>query len=99
MFNLKSRDTARKGDTLRARKRESAISAEVLDEPVQGVQTEEDLNAVMRRLSKGLLKRVLEAEMTEHLGHESGGAVVNLKGNVRNGASKKTLKGESIFLF
>lgn len=32
----------------------------------------------MRQLSKGLLERVLEAGMTEHPGHDSGGAVVNM---------------------
>ena len=51
----------------------------------------------MRQLSKGLLERVLEAEMTEHLGHESGGTVINPKGNTRNGVSTKTLKGELVF--
>lgn len=77
-----------------ARKRESLISNEVLDELVQGVSSEEDLNAVMRELSKGLLERVLEAELTEHLGHEHGGVVINPESNSRNGVSKKTLKGE-----
>ena len=77
-----------------ARKRETAISDEMLDELVQGVQTEEDLNAVIRQLSKGLLERVLEAEMTEHLGHESGGTVINVEGNTRNGVSHKRVKGE-----
>ena len=48
----------------------------------------------MRQLSKGLLERVLEAEMTEHLGHDSGGIVINAEGNTRNGVGKKTAKGE-----
>ena len=77
-----------------ARKRESVVSTEMLDELVKGIQTEDDLNAVMRQLSKGLLERVLEAEMTEHLGHENGGVVINPEGNTRNGVSKKTVKGE-----
>jgi putative transposase len=78
----------------RQRNRESLFSQEVLDELVSGIQTEEDLTAVMRQLSKGLLERVLEAEMTEHLGHDSGGIVINAEGNTRNGVSKKTVKGE-----
>jgi putative transposase len=32
---------------------------------------------------------VLEAEMTHHLGYESGGAVSNAEGNTRNGKGKK----------
>ena len=77
-----------------ARKRETTVDSELLDELVKGIQTEDDLNAVMRQLSKGLLERVLEAEMTEHLGHENGGAVSNAAGNTRNGASSKRVKGE-----
>lgn len=76
------------------RKRETVVNDEVLDELVKGIQSEEDLNAVMRQLSKGLLERVLEAEMTEHLGHENGGVVINPEGNVRNGVSKKKVKGD-----
>ena len=78
----------------RTRKQESIVGDEILDELVKGIRSEEDLNAVMRQLSKGLLERVLEAEMTEHLGHESGGTVINPEGNTRNGVSTKTLKGE-----
>lgn len=78
----------------RKRQRDAIVSDEVLDELVQGIQTEEDLNAVMRQLSKGLLERVLEAEMTEHLGHENGGVVINPEGNTRNGSSKKKVKGD-----
>ncbi len=77
-----------------ARKRESTVSNEMLDELVAGIRSEEDLNVVMRQLSKGLLERVLEAELTEHLGHENGGVVSNPEGNVRNGVSKKRVKGE-----
>lgn len=77
-----------------ARKRESTVDNEVLDELVKGIRTEDDLNAVMRQLSKGLLERVLEAELSEHLGHENGGIVINPEGNTRNGVSKKKVKGE-----
>ena len=48
----------------------------------------------MRQLSKGLLERMLAAEMTEHLGHENGGVVINPEGNIRNGKIKKTVKGD-----
>ena len=37
---------------------------------------------------------MLETELTEHLGHDPGEVVINPEGNVRNGSSKKTLKGE-----
>lgn len=39
-----------------------------------------------------LVERALEAEMTEHLGHDKSAAVTNAEGNARNGHSGKTLK-------
>ena len=78
----------------RKRKNQSLIDNELLDSLVQGLQTEEDINQVLRQLSKGLFERVLEAEMTEHLGHESGREVINAEGNTRNGTNTKTLKGD-----
>ena len=78
----------------RRRKQETIVSNEVLDQLVKSIASEEDLNAVMRQLSKGLLERVLEAEMTEHLGHDSGGVVINSEGNTRNGIGKKIVKGD-----
>ena len=38
--------------------------------------------------------KALDAELTEHLGHERHEAVANASGNTRNGKSKMTLKGE-----
>jgi putative transposase len=70
------------------------LDPEVLDELLKGVNSEQDLNSVFRQLSKQLIERALEAEMTEHLGHERGGGVINPKGNTRNGVGKKKVKGE-----
>lgn len=75
-------------------KTESRIDPEVLDELLRGVDNERDLTGVLRQLSKQLIERALEAELTEHLGHDKGEVVINPEGNVRNGSSKKTLKGE-----
>ena len=70
------------------------ISAEMLDELASQVSSEADLKAMMRQLSKGLIERVLEAEMSEHLGHERGGMVLNPENNTRNGVSPKKVRGE-----
>lgn len=70
------------------------LDPEVLDELVKDIASEEDLHRVLKRLSKGLIERVLEVEMTEHLGHDKGGVVINPEGNNRNGNGKKRLKGE-----
>jgi len=41
-----------------------------------------------------LVERALEAELEDHLGHGRNEPVTNESGNVRNGRSRKTLKGE-----
>ncbi len=70
-------------------KTESRIDPEVLDDLLRGVDNEGDLTGVLRQLSKQLIERVLEAELTEHLGHEPGEVVINPEGNVRNGSRQK----------
>ena len=45
-----------------------AIDPKVLDELVAGVQSSEDFKDLLKQFNKGLLERVLEAEMTHHLG-------------------------------
>ena len=51
-------------------------------------------NGLLKQLTKLLVERALDAELTEHLGHERHEAVSNAVGNTRNGKSKKTLKGD-----
>ncbi len=51
-------------------------------------------NGLLKQLTKLLVERALDAELTEHLGHERNEAVANPGGNTRNGKSKKTLKGD-----
>ncbi len=46
----------------------------------------------MKQLTKALLERALQAELTDHLGHEKHTSVVNRSGNARNGTSAKTIK-------
>jgi putative transposase len=60
-------------------------------------QKPEDLigeNGLLKQLTKMLVERALETEMTEHLGHGRSGAVSNSTGNTRNGHSAKTLQGD-----
>ena len=49
---------------------------------------------MLKQLTKLLVERALDAELTEHLGHEHNEAVANPGGNTRNGKGKKTLKGD-----
>jgi putative transposase len=73
---------------------EKRISNEVIDELLAGASTEEEIagpGGVLAQLTKRLIERALEVEMTEHVGYDPhceppGGAA-----NQRNGAPPKTL--------
>ncbi len=73
------------------------VSNELIDQLLAGYKKPEDLigeNGLLKQLTKRLVERALEAEMTEHLGHTKNASVANAAGNARNGKSKKTLKGD-----
>ena len=70
------------------------ISDELVAQLLGNYQKPEDLigeNGLLKQLTKLLVERALDAELTEHLGHERNEAVANPAGNTRNGKSKKTL--------
>lgn len=74
-----------------------AIRKELLDELLGGYQKPEDLmgeNGVLQQLTKALIERVLEGEMTHHLGYEKHSPEGKNTGNSRNGKTSKTLKGK-----
>ena len=73
------------------------IPEELLSGLLANYKKPEDLiseNGLLKQLTKLLVERALDAELTEHLGHERHEAVSNAVGNTRNGKSKKTLKGD-----
>ncbi len=74
------------------------IPDELIDALLANYQKPDDLlgkNGILEQLTKRVVERALQAEMTHHLGHEKNGKVVNADGNTRNGTSKKTLKGKN----
>ncbi|WP_446811679.1 IS256 family transposase [Methylomonas sp. 2BW1-5-20] len=74
-----------------------SIPTDLIDTLLSGYQKPEDLlgeNGLLKQLTKALVERALEAEMTEHLGHGKHESVSNATGNTRNGKSRKTLKGD-----
>ncbi|MFN9297487.1 MAG: IS256 family transposase [Acidobacteriota bacterium] len=73
------------------------IKPEVLDELLKGIKTQDDLagpNGLLKALTKALVERALEGELTHHLGYSKNDPVGYGKGNSRNGKSRKTLKSE-----
>jgi putative transposase len=73
------------------------IDKEVLDKLLANYQKPEDIvgeNGLLKQLTKALVERAMEAELTTHLGYEKYDPVGYGSGNSRNGASKKKLKGD-----
>ncbi len=73
------------------------LPTDLIDGLLANYKKPEDLigeNGLLKQLTKALVERALEAEMTEHLGHDKHETVTNVSGNARNGKSRKTLKGE-----
>lgn len=73
------------------------VPKELLSGLLANYKKPEDLigeNGLLKQLTKLLVERALDAELTEHLGHDRHESVANATGNTRNGKSKKTLKGE-----
>jgi putative transposase len=73
------------------------IKKEVLDELIKGYEKPEDLigeSGLLKQLTKALLERAMNAELTHHLGYEKHDPAGYHSGNSRNGTSPKTVKGE-----
>ena len=77
--------------------RKHEVPDDLLSSLLANYKKPEDLigeNGLLKQLTKLLVEKALDAEMTEHLGHDRHGPVANPVGNTRNGRSRKTLKGE-----
>ena len=73
------------------------VPEELLSGLLANYKKPEDLigeNGLLKQLTKLLVEKALDAELTEHLGHDRHESVANATGNTRNGKSKKTLKGD-----
>lgn len=71
------------------------IKQEVIDELMKGYRGPEDFPALMTVLKKALVERMLNAELSTHLGYEKGQDKPADQANHRNGSSSKTVLGES----
>jgi putative transposase len=73
------------------------LSDELIDELLAGAQTEEEIvgpGGLLSRLTKRLVERALDVELSDHLGYERGQAPPGGAGNARNGTTSKTLATE-----
>jgi len=73
------------------------IDHKLIDNLLKDYKTPEEIlgdNGLLKQLTKAVLERAMQAELTEHLGYEKHDASGDKSGNSRNGKSRKTLKGE-----
>ncbi len=70
---------------------------EILEEILKEYKTPEDLigkEGILKELTKRLIEKAMESELTHHLGYEKHSVAAAKKlGNSRNGKSSKTIKG------
>jgi putative transposase len=74
-----------------------AITNEILDELLKDYHGPEDLSGqhgILKQLTKALIERAMQAELTHHLGYEKHEPNDEPSGNARNGTSDKTLIGD-----
>jgi putative transposase len=70
---------------------------ELVDELLAGARTEEEIvgpGGLLGQLTKRLVERAMEVELTDHLGYESHQEPPGGAGNTRNGSTPKTLATE-----
>jgi putative transposase len=87
MFGVKSR-------TLSIGEKIMAISKDTLDQLIGTATTQEDLfgkDGLLKQLSKQIIERMLESELTNELGYEKNSKSKGAD-NARNGKTSKTVK-------
>lgn len=68
---------------------EAAIPPELLDRIVTGPMTQDQVEAVFRKLKKAIVEKALGAELTQHLRYPKGEKPPEDQSNHRNGTMPK----------
>ena len=74
-----------------------AINTDLIDQLLKDYKEPADVlgeDGLLKQLTKAVLERAMQAELTHHLGYDKHDPAGNNTGNSRNGKSLKTLKGE-----
>jgi len=73
----------------------SDINPDLINELLKDYKNPEDVigeNGILKQLTKAILERALDSELTEHLGYEKNALEGRNSGNSRNGKTRKKLK-------
>jgi putative transposase len=79
---------------MKRQKQAKPISDDLIDTLLTHGQTAEDINGLLKQLTKSLLERAMQCELTAHLGYGKHDPSGNNSGNSRNGVTRKTLSGD-----
>lgn len=79
---------------MKREKKEPVISDELIDGMLKQGRKPEDVQALLKQLTKAVVERAMQAEMNQHLGYEKHDPAGANSGNSRNGVTRKTLTGE-----
>jgi transposase-like protein len=74
-----------------------AIREEILEELLKDYKNPEDLtgkDGLLKELTKRLVEKAMDSELTHHLGYERHSSTGKNSGNSRNGKSSKNIKGD-----
>jgi putative transposase len=74
-----------------------AINTDLIDQLLKDYKQPDDVlgeNGLLKQLTKAVLERAMQAELSHHLGYEKHSVEGKNSGNSRNGKSRKSLKGE-----
>ena len=70
------------------------VSDELIDEWLKQGRKPEDVKGLLQQITKAVLERAMQGEMTHHLGYEKHDPAGNNSGNSRNGVTRKTVRGD-----
>jgi len=73
------------------------FDTKLIDELLKGFNSPEEIlgqSGLVKQLTKAILERALEGELTTHLGYDKHDVAGNNSGNSRNGHTNKTVKSE-----
>ena len=79
---------------MKREKSSKPVSDDLIDQWLKEGRKPEDVNDLLKQITKAVLERAMRAEMTEHLGYEKHEPAGHNSGNSRNGVTHKTLKGD-----
>ena len=77
-----------------AEKKERPFDEKQIDEWLKNGHKPEDVKSLLQQITKAVVERALQGEMTQHLGYPKNDVAGKKSGNSRNGVTAKTLKGD-----